>query len=148
MNEDARRRVWIARLQEGGAANLELLDRVLQLRHEMVRLYGLPDYATFALRRRMARTPAAVNDFLASVKKAVDEVEARELEELRADKAALLGRPLAEVKLERWDVAFHQERVRRSRFNVDQQALRAYFPTEVSIRYALTLVPRWHPDVR
>lgn len=161
VNEDARRRVWTAKLQEGGAANLELLDRILRLRHEMARLYGLPDYATFALRRRMARTPEAVNEFLASVKKAVDEVEARELEELRADKAALLGRPLAEVKLNRWDVAFHQERVRRSRYDVDQEALRAYFPTEVGIRYALALaetlygirfvereVPRWHPDVR
>jgi len=161
VSEDARRRVWTAKLQEGGAANLELLDRVLKLRHELAQLYGLPDYATFALRRRMAQTPAAVNDFLASVKKAVDEVEARELEALRADKAALLGAPLAEVKLNRWDVAFHQERVRRSRFNVDQEALRAYFPTEVSIRYALALaetlygirfvereVPRWHPDVR
>lgn len=161
LNEDARRRVWTAKLQEGGAVNLELLDRVLQLRHELAQLYGLPDYATFALRRRMAQTPAAVNEFLASVKKAVDEVEARELEELRADKAALLGRPLAEVKLNRWDVAFHQERVRRSRFDVDQEALRAYFPTEASIRYALTIaetlygirfveadVPRWHPDVR
>jgi len=161
VSEDARRRVWTAKLKEGGAVNLELLDRVLQLRYEMARLYGLPDYATFALRRRMARTPEAVNDFLTSVKNAVDLVEARELEELRADKAALLGKPLAEVRLERWDVAFHQERVRRSRYQIDQEALRAYFPTEASIRYALTIaetlygirfveadVPRWHPDVR
>lgn len=161
VSEDARRRVWTAKLKEGGAVNLELLDRVLRLRYEMARLYGLPDYATFALRRRMARTPEAVNDFLTSVKNAVDLVEARELEELRADKAALLGKPLAEVRLERWDVAFHQERVRRSRYRIDQEALRAYFPTEASIRYALTIaetlygirfveadVPRWHPDVR
>ncbi|HXF46777.1 MAG TPA: M3 family metallopeptidase [Burkholderiaceae bacterium] len=161
VDEDARRRVWIAKQREGGERNLELLDRALALRHELARIYGYPDYATFSLRRTMARSPAAVEDFLAKVKAAVDEGEARDLQELRADKAALLGVPLERVQLHRWDVPFHSERVRRARFAIDQEALRAYFPTETSVAYALKLaavlygvafvardVPRWADDVR
>jgi thimet oligopeptidase len=161
VNEDARRRVWLAKQNEGGAANLELLDRALALRRELAGIYGYPDYATFSLRRTMAKTPAAVEEFLAKVKAAVDAGEARDLAELRADKAALLGLPPAQVSLSRWDVAFHQERVRRARFAIDQEALRAHFPTETSVAYALALaerlygvvfvareVPRWAADVR
>jgi len=45
-------------MRQGGSANLELLDRVLALRHEMARFMVYPDFATFSLRRAMAKTPA------------------------------------------------------------------------------------------
>ena len=159
-NEDARRRVYTAKLREGGTVNLELLQRVVALRYEMAQLYGYPDYATFSLRRAMAKTPAAVEEFLAKVRNAVDTGEARDLEAMRADKAAFLGRPVADVKLNRWDILFHEERVRRSRYQIDQQALRANFPSEKSVAFTLRLaqllygvtfvardVPRWSSDV-
>ncbi|HYS13476.1 MAG TPA: M3 family metallopeptidase [Burkholderiaceae bacterium] len=161
IDEAARRDLYMAKMQQGGNANLELLDRVLVLRHEMARLYGYPDFATFSLRRAMAQTPAAVREFLAKVRGAVNEGEARDLDALRADKAAMLGRPVADVTLNRWDVSFHEERVRRSRYQVDQEVLRAYFPSEKSVAFTMRLaellygvtfvardVPRWSSDVR
>jgi len=161
VNAEARRRVWTQFQNRAGSANLELLDRALMLRSQLAQIYGYPDYATFALRRKMAGSPAQVADFLLSVKGAVDEVEERELEDLRQEKAALLGLPAQTVKVERWDVAFLQERIRRSRFHIDDEAMRAYFPTEASIQfvmriaqvlYGISFVPRevsaWHPDVR
>ena len=161
IDEQARRDLYVAKMRQGGSANLELLDRVLALRHEMAQLYGYPDFATFSLRRAMAKTPAAVAEFLAKVRGAVDEGEARDLDALRADKAAMLGRPVADVTVHRWDVSFHEERVRRSRYQVDQEALRAYFPSEKSVAFAMRLgellygitfvprdVQRWSSDVR
>ncbi len=160
-SEAARRKVWIAKNREGGEQNLALLDRALKLRHELALLHGVPDFATYAVKRRMAQTPAAVNEFLGKVQAAVDEVEARELAELRADKAKFTGTDPAAPILHRWDQAFHQERVRRARFQIDQEALRAYFPTDKSVLYTLKLaerlygikfaerkVPVWHEDVR
>lgn len=160
-NEDARRRVWFAFQNLGGTANLERLDRALRLRHELAQLHGEPDYAHLVLKRRMAATPQAVEAFLASVKQAVAPGELRELAELRAEKAALLGRPVADVKVERWDTAFLQERLKRARYAVDQEKLRAYFPTAPAVQFAIRLaerlygiefvaatVPLWHPDVR
>jgi thimet oligopeptidase len=160
-NDAARRKVWLAKNREGGEQNLALLDRALKLRYELAQLHGMPDFATYAVKRRMAQTPAAVKEFLANVQAAVDEVEARELAELRADKAKFTGTDPAMPMLYRWDLAFHQERVRRARFKIDQEALRAYFPTDKSVVYALNLaerlygitfverkVPVWHEDVR
>ncbi len=160
-SEAARRKVWMAKNREGGEQNLTLLDRTLKLRYELAQLHGMPDYATYALKRRMAQTPAAVNEFLAKVQAAVDEVEARELAELRADKAKFTGTDPAAPLFHRWDLTFHQERVRRARFKIDQEALRVYFPTDKSIEFAIKLaerlfgltfverkVPTWHKDVR
>ncbi|SPE25881.1 Thimet oligopeptidase [Burkholderiales bacterium] len=161
LDADARRRVWTAFQNRAGTPNLELLDRALVLRSELAQVYGFPDFATFSLRRKMAGSPQAVADFLLSVKSAVDEVEAGELEELRQEKASLAGVAAADVRLERWDISFLQQRVKHNRFHVDQEALRTYFPTDASVGfvmrvaeklYAIRFVRRdvalWHPDVR
>jgi len=161
LDAGARQRVWTAFQQRAGEGNLELLDRAVQLRSQLAQLYGYPDYATYSLRRKMAGNPQAVGEFLLSVKAAVDEVEARELAELREEKAALLGQPADSVRVERWDISFLQQRLKRRRYAVDQEALRAYLPTEGTVRYAMRIaqklygiqfvqrdVPVWHPDVR
>jgi thimet oligopeptidase len=158
---EARRRVWIEFQNRAGPPNLALMDRALQLRSQLAQVYGYPDFATFSLRRKMAGTPRAVGDFLLSVKSAVDEVEARELGELRQEKAALLGVAPEGLRVERWDIAYLQQRIKRARYNVDQEALRAYFPTDASVRFVMRIaeklygirfvpraVPVWHPDVQ
>jgi thimet oligopeptidase len=131
------------------------------LRQELARLHGLPTFAHYALRRTMARSPEAVNRFLAGVKAAVEGVESDELEELRAEKSRDLATPLAATRIERWDIAYYEEKVRRARFPVDAEALRGYFPTGDSVEYMLRVsqalfgvkftevkVAAWHPDVR
>jgi len=160
-NADARQRVWMAFQNRGGQPNLDLLDRALVLRSQLAQIYGYADYASFSLRRKMAGSPQAVADFLQSVKSGVDEVEARELEELRQEKAAIAGVAAQDVRLERWDISFLEHRLKRNRYQVDQEALRAYFPTDASVQFVLRLaerlygirfVPRevavWHPEVR
>ncbi len=160
-NADARRRVWMAKNREGGEQNLKILEQALKLRFELAQLHGQPDFATYALKRRMAQTPAAVYAFLDRVKAAAVPLQAKELEELRAEKARLDGTTVADTKLNRWDVNYLKERVRKARYSIDQEALRAYFPTEASVQYAMRLastlygvefvardVPRWHADVR
>ena len=160
-NEEARRKVWMAFQSQGGAANLERLDKALKLRVELAQLHGQPDYATQALRRRMAGNPQAVQDFLARVRGAVVELEMRELAELRAEKAAMLAKPVDQVTVQRWDVSFLQERVKRAKYSIDQEKLRDYFPTPQSVQFAITVAERlygiefvptqapvWHPDVK
>lgn len=160
-NADARKRVWMAKNREGGEKNLQILEQALALRFELAQLHGAPDFATYALKRRMAQTPAAVYDFLGKVKTAAGPLQEKEFAELRAEKAKLDGTPAADTRLNRWDISFLKERVRKSRYSVDQEALRAYFPTEASVQFAMELarqlygvefvardVPVWHKDVR
>ena len=160
-SEDARRRYWMAKQNEGGAQNLERLDEIFRLRKELASLYGLPSFAHYSLRRKMVKNPETVTKFLADVKAAVTGVERKELEELRAEKARETGRPLAETALRRWDVFYYQERVRSARYAVDQEGLRKYFPTDKAVAFTLEVaqalygvkfterkVPAWHEDVR
>ncbi len=160
-NGEARKRYYVAKMREGGEKNLEILSELFSLRREFAGLYGLPSFAHYALRRRMVGTPEAVDKFLASVKDAVTDLEKKELEELRAEKAKELGTPLEQVKAEPWDTEYYKERVRRERYAMDQESLRTYFPTQKAVDYVLLVsqrlygvtfrearVPVWNPDVR
>ncbi|APV50519.1 hypothetical protein BWI17_12960 [Betaproteobacteria bacterium GR16-43] len=157
----ARERYYRAQQQQGGEGNLKILGDMFVLRQELAGLYGLPDYASYAMRRKMVGTPAVVNKFLADVKAAVTGLELKELGELRAEKAKELGQPVDAVKIERWDVIYYQEKIRKSRYAIDQEELRKYFPTDKAIAYTFlvsetlygikiqeTPVKAWHEDVR
>ncbi|MEO8936046.1 MAG: M3 family metallopeptidase [Burkholderiaceae bacterium] len=160
-NGDARKRYWFAKLNEGKAVNLDLLNQVVALRLELAKLYGDPDFATYVVKRRMAGSPQAIYKFLDDVKAAVADLEKAEVAELRQMKADDLKQPLEQTRLDRWDVTYYQEKLKKARYDVDQEALRKYFPTEASIAYTLRVAetlygirfvpstaPTWHPDVR
>ncbi len=160
-SEAARERYFRARSSQGGVQNLALLEEMFKLRQELAALYGVPTYADFIQRRRMAGSAATVNKFLAEIRAAVEPIAKQEIEELRAEKSKDLGAALAATKVNHWDTAYYSERIRRARFNVDQEKLRAYFPSDKSVDYVLlvaeklyalkfkqTQVPVWHPTVR
>jgi len=160
-NEDARKRYFLAFQRRGGLPNIALLNQLVALRTELAALYGQPDFATFALRRRMTGNPKTVFDFLGEVRQAVTEGEQQDLAALRDFKARQLGQPAADTPLARWDSAYYDTLLRKQRFDIDQEALRNYFPTEAALAFALRVnetlygirfverkVTAWHPDVR
>ena len=159
-NESARKRYYIAKLNEGSARNLDVLEEIFKLRKELAGLYGLPSFAAYSVRRKMVQTPETVDRFLADVKAAVTALEKEEIAQLTAEKAKE-GTASAETKLGRWDVSYYQEKVRKERFSIDQEKLRKYFPTDKAVDYTLLVsqrlygvrfkevkVPAWHEDVR
>ena len=160
-DEEARRRYYIAFNNRGTPQNLELLGEATRLRREIAALYGLPSYAHFATRRRMVQNPETVRRFLDEVKDKVRELERNEIDELRAFKAERLGKSVQEVTLNRWDVPYYQEQLKKARYDVDQEVLRAYFPTDASVAWVFAVsaemygvkfapgkAPLWHPSVR
>ncbi len=160
-SSEARKRYQFAFNNRGTPKNLQLMKEAIALRHEMAGLFGLPSYADFALRRRMAAKPDAVNKFLSDVQKAVTELEKTELEEMRIFKAKALKTRLEATKIERWDVSYWQQKMKQALYNVDQNALRKYFPTQASVQWAMAMsgilygvqfksaeAPVWHHDVQ
>ncbi|MEW6705545.1 MAG: M3 family metallopeptidase [Pseudomonadota bacterium] len=157
----ARERMWRAKTGEGGEANLQILGEIARLRREYAQLFGYASYDDFTLRRRMAEKTDKVLGFLDEVKAAVAGAEQRELQELREAKARHLKLPVQEVRLERWDLQFYTERLRRERFDVDQEAFRPHFPPQASLKFALRVVEKmmgvryqrvpaklWHPEAQ
>lgn len=160
-NAEARRRYYMAKMNQGGTKNLDLLLEIFELRKELAALYGLPSFADYALRRKMVGSPDVVNKFLADVKSAVTDLETKEVNDLRRVKAEDLHLPVTGMKVDRWDVPYYSEMVRKVRFKVDQEKLRKYFPTDKAVEYTFLVsqtlygvkfveqkVPVWHPDVR
>lgn len=141
-NGEARRRMWLAKTNEGGQPNLDLLAQIVTLRGEYAKLFGFDNFVDFNLRRQMAKDGATATRFLDSVTGAVNAREKTELEELRAAKAQHLGVPVDQVKVERWDATFYSERVKLQKFSVDQNAFRPYFPPQASLEFALHVIEK------
>jgi len=153
--------LWRAKQSEGGDANLALLGELARLRRDYARLFGMKTFADFQLRRRMVENSATAGRFLDDVQAAVRAREVRDVDELRDAKTRHLGTPLATTKIERWDVGFYTERLRRERYSVDQEAFRPYFPPAESLAFVMRTAERilgirytpvpatlWHDDVR
>ena len=159
-SENTRKAFWSAFQQRGGQANLDLLKEAVTLRLELARLMGYDNYADWSLKRKMAGDAAAVHRFLNEVQSRVEAVERKELDELRLEKVAFTG--VADAALRPWDTGFYQQRLKKSRYNVDQNEVRAQFPTEPTIAWMMKVtstlygvqfrpnkrLPVWHADVR
>jgi thimet oligopeptidase len=159
-DEQARRRYWVANTLRGTDRNLEVLDEIVRLRKEIADLYGVPSYAHYVTKRRMVESPETVTKFLDEVRNVVTEAEIRDLGRLAELKAELIGLPVEEANINRWDVSFYRERLRERRYAIDQEQLRRYFPTPETIQWMLDIserlygvrferasVPIWQDDV-
>lgn len=158
--EATRARMYRAGLRVGVPDNLQRIDQMTRLRRENARLFGLRSHAEWVLRRRMARGPAQVQAFLDTVQASLRAREQAELAVLRQAKATDLGRPLAQVRLQRWDEAYYLGRERQRRWALEGQALRRQLPPEAALAWVMRLSERlfglrferrtqaklWHPD--
>ncbi|PHV10644.1 M3 family metallopeptidase [Chitinimonas sp. BJB300] len=157
---ETRQRLQYAYTRRGGNKNLAILQEVVQIRKQLASLLGYPSYAAWATRNNMVGKPEVVLDFLAKVKDQVGSVEKHELAELTAEKAAFTGDPKA--KLERWDQMFYERRLQKAKFQVDQEMVRAQFPSAQTVEWMMAVtsrlydvefrpnakLPVWHEDVK
>lgn len=124
-----RREVYLAhttRAASGELDNRGLMTEILALRAEKAALLGYADFADYVLEERMARDGATARRFVA-------DLEARTRPFQQAEDADLLAFVRAEGgpdPLEPWDYGFWAERLRRARFDFDDEALRPYFPVD------------------
>jgi len=152
-------RLWKGRGANAGAHdNRPAAAELLQLRAEQSRLLGFASYADYALADRMAGKPSAVFDLLHAVWEPAKRRAAREQAALEAI-ARQEGGP---AKIEPWDWRYYAERVRRSRYALDDAEIKPYFALEnmlaamfdcaqrlFGLRFAERHdAPRYHPDVR
>jgi thimet oligopeptidase len=158
--ESTRQAFWMAFQQRGGQENLGLLQEAVKLRLELAQLMGDASFADWAIKRKMAGTAVAVTRFLDEVQGKVEALERKELDELRLEKVATTGDKAAVLK--RWDVPFYQQRLKKLRYSVDQNEVRAQFPTDPTIAWMMKVtstlygvefkenktLPVWQSDVR
>jgi peptidyl-dipeptidase Dcp len=157
-NRDVRRRLFtasIGRGSDGGSLDvLELARSMAGLRAEKATLLGFANYAELVVDRQTAPDFEAVQSMLSRLAPAA----VRNADAEAAALAEAAGHPL-----EAWDWAFYSAKVRREKYEVDEQALRPYFELDRVLRdgvffaatslYGITFHERgdlagYHPDVR
>ena len=164
-DESLRQECWTAAVAVGVDAphdNTELVRRILALRAEKAALLGKAHFADLVLERRMARTGAKALAFIADLQDRAGPAFGRECAELEAFKSAETGRPAGRLKA--WEVTYWAERLRRLRYDFDEEVLRPYFPMGRVIAGLFELVGKvfglrvteraagtfeaWHPEVK
>ncbi|GAB6042925.1 oligopeptidase A [Endothiovibrio diazotrophicus] len=138
--------------------NTPLIEQILRLRHEKAQLLGFNDFSEYSLATKMAADPEAVLHFLYDL---AERGRPQALAELEAVRAFAREQGFDET-LESWDIPYWSEKLRCHLFEIDQEALRPWFPVPrvldglfavISRLFGMTVtalegVDTWHPDVR
>ena len=126
-----REQIWNAynrRATSGEHDNRGLLCEILALRDAKAKLLGYGDFADFVLEDRMAKSGAKALAFVDDLRTRTEGAFAREKQELHAFRKELEGPDAPE--LEPWSVGYYAEKLRRARYDFDDEALRPYFPVD------------------
>ena len=131
------------------------IAEILRLRADRARLLGFETHAHWRMQDTMARTPEAAMDLMMRV---WDPAVARVGEEV-AEMRALAGHDI-----EPWDYLYYLEKVRKERYDLDQNDLKPYFELTSMKRGAFYMaerlyglrftqladgtIPVFHPDVK
>lgn len=130
-DDSIRRKVWQASSQVGACGetdNTALVWRILELRHEKSVILGHKHFADLTLLRRMAKTGASALDFIENLHSRILPAFHADFRQLAQYKAAKTGRPVE--LLEPWETAYWAERQRKENYDLDDEALRPYFPVD------------------
>ena len=160
-NRDLRKQLltgYLERCQSGETDTRALSSRIAALRVKKAQLLGYRTWADYILEDNMARTPKGVYGLLEPVWKA----SLAKAKAERAELQAVMDKELPGQKLQPWDWRYFQEKVRKAKYDLDENALRPYFPIEkvrdgafhVAGRlYGVTFtelkdMPVYHPEVK
>lgn len=135
-----------------------LLAKIAALRAEKAALFGEPDWASYTMYDRMAKTPQTALDFMQQMVPALAATQRRE--------AALLNDVIASeggnFEVQPWDWYRYANKVKAERYDLDEDAVMEYFELERVLEdgvfymakelYGLTFerrtdLPTYHPDV-
>lgn len=154
----AREQLWRLFRQRGHPANIEVLRRMLEVRHELATLLGYPSWADYAAENKMIGSAANIADFIERIAEAAGGRAERDYERLLARKR--VDEPDA-TAVAPWDASYLDDRIKAEQLAFDTQALRPYFEygrvkaglmALVERLFAVRFVPRpdipvWHPEV-
>ena len=134
-------------------SNVDILADIAGTRLEIARLLGHDTFADYRLKRTMAGSTRAVYDLLDNLREVYMPVMRREMSEMTA---------FAGHDIMPWDYSYYYNKMRDTRYHINDEQLRPYFPLEQVCRGVLGLATRlyglrfepngeapvWDPEVK
>ena len=148
---------FVTRCRDGKFDNRPFLARILRLRDRIAELLGYNRFPDYVLEDRMAKTAEHAMAFERDLVERTRPFWARDASELRT-----AAEKLDIDDLEPWDSAYVAEKLRKERYDIDDETLRPYFALPqvlegmfeiVYMTFGFEVAERdieevWHPDVR
>ena len=137
--------------------NQDIIKDIVKLRQVKAELLGYKNYADFVLEERMAQSPAKVFEFLNELLEKATPYAQKEIEELKS-----LAKADGIDEIQSYDHTFYAEKLRKQKFDIDDEELKPYFQLE-KVQEAvfglagklfglefkeITDVQKYHPDVK
>lgn len=137
--------------------NQEIVKQLAKLRAEKAQILGYKTYAAYVLEERMAESPDKVEEFLNDLLQRALPKAKEEVEEIKTFMKEL-G---VDHELQRWDWAFYSEKLRKKKYDLDDELTKPYFKLENVISGVFQTaerlfginfkrnkeIPVYHPDV-
>ncbi len=106
--------------------NKEIIEEIVALRLEKARMLGYETHAHYILERNMAKNPENVYKLLRPIWDAALPLAKSEVEEMQE----IIDREGGDFKLENWDWWYYAEKVRKAKYDLDDEEIRPYFQLE------------------
>ena len=126
-NRSLREKLYKAMYSRGnngnGFDNKKVINKLINLRLEKANIMGFASWSDFVLDDCMAKTPANVYKLIRQVwspaiKRAKEEVQ---------DMQTLIDKEGGKFKLQSWDWWYYSEKVRKEKYDLDEEQIRPYF---------------------
>ncbi|KQR91895.1 peptidase M3 [Chryseobacterium sp. Leaf180] len=128
-NRDLRKELALANGKKsfGGGEhdNQNLIKEIVDLKQKKAELLGYKNYADYVLEERMAKSPDKVFDFLNELLTKAKPYAEKEIEELKS-----LAKADGTEDLQSYDHAFYAEKLRKAKYDLNDEELKPYFPLE------------------
>ena len=105
--------------------NQNLIKEIINLRQQKAELLGYKNFAEYVLEERMAESPKKVFDFLNQLLTAATPYAEKEIAQLKE-----LSKADGIDKMEAYDHAYYAEKLRKQKFDLNDEELKPFFPLE------------------
>jgi peptidyl-dipeptidase Dcp len=126
-NRDLRKQLYMGYVNRGNNNNefdnKEIAKKLVNLRIQRAKLFGYNNYAEFVLEKNMAKTPAKAFELLNKLWKAALPNAKKEVKEMQK----IINKEGGKFKLASWDWWYYANKVKKAKYNLDEEELRPYF---------------------
>ena len=128
---DLREKLYIAyntkSVMGGEFDNKENVAKIVSLRLQIANLLGYENYASYALKNRMAKNKEGVYGLLDKLAEAYMPAAQKEVSEVRDFASQMEGKPM---EIQAWDWSYYSDKLKDKRFELNDEMTRPYFELE------------------
>lgn len=136
--------------------NSDIMARILTLRTQQAKLLGFDDYTQLSLATKMAGSHDEIEKFLLDLADKARPFAKKDLAQVHE-----FAKTLNIEDVQPWDIPFISEKLQNTKYSLDNEAIRPYFPVPVvldgmfdiihelfGVHFITKDVPVWHKDVQ